>query len=178
MTNQEKSENRLREKFYKELLPKWDFEKVFLEYGKKLLEKKELQKAIHIFDDVLYVNPESEKAQKLKKKSILKFLKNQDPDYLDDSIKVLFEDQEIPLKRENGSWVAYIINSGRVSIEFLNKNIFSRYFSKNEILISQEAYVALKEKNLKPLLFETENFKIEIHKSSHAAKLILYLKEI
>ena len=82
MTNSEESENRLKEKFNKELLPTWDFEKIFLEYGKKLLEKKEFQKAVNIFDDVLYVYPENIKAQTLKNISNIRFLENQARSYL------------------------------------------------------------------------------------------------
>ena len=39
MSSQDKSESRLKERFYNELLPTWDFERLYIDYGKKLLEK-------------------------------------------------------------------------------------------------------------------------------------------
>ena len=75
MKNNSEKKNRLEQKFYTELLPMLDFEKILVNYGKKFLERGEYIKAKNIFDDVLYVNPENSEAKELYEEAYVHFLK-------------------------------------------------------------------------------------------------------
>ena len=80
------------------------------------------------------------------------------------------------LKKEKDTLCSFLTAPGKLSVEFFDEIILTQELNAEDIFIPQDFYFALDEKNLEPVVLDSEYLHIEIHKSSHTAKLTVGLK--
>jgi tetratricopeptide (TPR) repeat protein len=163
--------------FFKTILTQFDFENDIYNYGKILFENKDYIKAATTFSDVLYLNPDNKDAYDFKWGCIKNALENQLIKNLEFFIRILIDDNASPLKKEKNTLCFYSTGSGKLSVEFFDEVIFTQELRTEDILIPQDFYSTLNEKNLKPVVLESDYLHIEVQKSTHAAKITVKLKK-
>jgi len=174
MSHNNEDQKQLRDKFFNELLPSWDFDSEFLEMGKKLLDKGEYKEARNIFYDILFISPDNTEARKC----------------LEETLAFTPGDEEIEseLIRSTGARIFRVIMDG-VS-NFIcwtgQKRIFSLVDIKEAIVISgkkilgeirtKEA-IGLSDDYGAEIIHEGDNFILEVKRGVYEDKLIIRPKE-
>ena len=170
------SKNYFKNIFFKTILTQFDFESDIYNFGKILFENKDYLKAASTFGDVLHLNPDNRDAYDLKWDCIQKALGNQLIKNLEFFVRILMDGEKSSLKKEKDTLCSFLTAPGKLSVEFFDEIILTQELNAEDIFIPQDFYFALDEKNLEPVVLDSEYLHIEIHKSSHTAKLTVGLK--